>query len=86
MKKNMSKLCAVMVLCLGSINSAYAGSGNGFNWCSIFPFSLLPWCSAPTPPTKPTAAPEVDPASAVSALVLLAGGLAVLRGRSLKKK
>lgn len=32
----------------------------------------------------PVAAPEIDPASAVSALTLLAGGLAVVRGR--KKK
>ncbi len=29
----------------------------------------------------PAAAPEIDPASAVSALTLLAGGLAVIRGR-----
>jgi hypothetical protein len=28
-----------------------------------------------------TAAPEIDPASAISALTLLAGGLAVVRGR-----
>jgi hypothetical protein len=28
-----------------------------------------------------TAAPEIDPASAISALTLLAGGLAVIRGR-----
>ena len=34
-------------------------------------------------PSKPhtTAAPEIDPAGALSALTLLAGGLAVLRGR-----
>jgi hypothetical protein len=31
------------------------------------------------------AAPEIDPASAVSALTLLAGGLAVLRGRRGRK-
>jgi hypothetical protein len=29
----------------------------------------------------PVAAPEIDPASAVSALTLLVGGLAVVRGR-----
>ena len=28
-----------------------------------------------------TAAPEIDPASAISALTLLAGGLAIYRGR-----
>jgi hypothetical protein len=32
-----------------------------------------------------TAAPEIDPASAMSALTLLAGGLLVLRGRGNKK-
>jgi hypothetical protein len=30
------------------------------------------------------AAPEIDPASAITALTLLAGGLAVIRGRRLK--
>jgi hypothetical protein len=32
-------------------------------------------------PPKPMAAPEIDPAGAMSAFTLLAGGLAVLRGR-----
>jgi hypothetical protein len=31
-----------------------------------------------------TSAPEIDPASAISALTLLAGGLAVIRGRRRK--
>lgn len=34
---------------------------------------------------RPAAAPEIDPASAFSGLTLLAGGLAVLRGRRAKK-
>jgi hypothetical protein len=33
----------------------------------------------------PVAAPEIDPASAFSALTLLAGGLAAIRGRKSKK-
>jgi hypothetical protein len=33
----------------------------------------------------PLAAPEIDPAGAMSGLTLLLGGLAVLRGRGLKK-
>jgi|HubBroStandDraft_4_1064222.scaffolds.fasta_scaffold41186_2 hypothetical protein len=33
----------------------------------------------------PVAAPEIDPAAAGSALTLLAGGLAVVRGRRRKK-
>ena len=32
-------------------------------------------------PTGPAAAPEIDPAGAMSAMTLLAGGLAVLVGR-----
>jgi hypothetical protein len=36
--------------------------------------------SHPNKPT-PTAAPEIDPAGAMGAFTLLAGGLAVLRGR-----
>jgi hypothetical protein len=34
-----------------------------------------------TPPGHSMAAPEIDPAGAMSAFTLLAGGLAVLRGR-----
>jgi hypothetical protein len=33
---------------------------------------------------SPVAAPEIDPASAFSALTLLAGGLAAIRGRKSK--
>jgi hypothetical protein len=35
----------------------------------------------PPPPPHSMAAPEIDPAGAMSAFTLLAGGLAVLRGR-----
>jgi hypothetical protein len=34
-----------------------------------------------TDPATPAAAPEIDPASAISAFTLLAGGLTVIRGR-----
>ncbi len=37
-------------------------------------------------PVTPVAAPEIDPASAVSGLTLLLGGLAVYRGRRAPKK
>lgn len=37
------------------------------------------------PPGGPTAAPEIDPAEALGALTLLAGGLAVIRARYRKK-
>jgi hypothetical protein len=35
----------------------------------------------PRPVPVPISAPEIDPASAIAGLTLLAGGLAVLRGR-----
>lgn len=37
-------------------------------------------------PAHPMTAPEVDPAGALTALTLLAGSLAVLRGRTAKKQ
>lgn len=36
-------------------------------------------------PKHPVAAPEIDPASALSGLTLLAGGLLVIRGRRAQK-
>ena len=75
-----TKLFAILVLSVGCVSSVYADSA----------FSCLPilqWLGLCTPGhTGPVAAPEIDPASAISALALLAGGLAVLRGRGLKKK
>lgn len=37
------------------------------------------------PTTVPLSAPEIDPASALSGLTLLLGGLAVVRGRRARK-
>jgi hypothetical protein len=39
----------------------------------------------PGPTAVPLKAPEIDPASALSALTLLLGGLAVVRGRRVRK-
>jgi hypothetical protein len=74
-----TKLFAILVLSVGCVSSVYADSGSCFQilWFTI----CIPGHSG-----GPTPAPEIDPASAMSALALLAGGLAVLRGRSLKKK
>ncbi len=50
-------------------------------------FQLVPWLQPvciPTFPSQPpsrTQAPEIDPASAMAGLTMLAGGIAVLRGR-----
>jgi hypothetical protein len=56
---------------------------------TAFAFAIAP--PHGTPPGNgghggsPVAAPEIDPASAFSALTLLAGGLAAIRGRKSKK-
>jgi hypothetical protein len=76
-----TKLFAILVLSVGCVSSVYADTGSSCLWF----LELLHLCT-PGGHGVPTPAPEIDPASAMSALALLAGGLAVLRGRSLKKK
>jgi hypothetical protein len=74
----MSKLVVALIISFGSITAVQAEP------------SCPPWlqwlCGNPGHGGKPVKAPEVDPASAMGALTLLVGGLAVLRGRSVKKK
>jgi LPXTG-motif cell wall-anchored protein len=68
---------AVVLLAMAGVASADAGSG-----CLQFAF-LSRFCQAgPNPGT--VSAPEIDPASAMAGLTMLAGGLAVLRGRRKK--
>jgi hypothetical protein len=43
------------------------------------------WCPPGPTNAPPAKTPEIDPASAMAGLTLLAGGLAVLRGRRSKK-
>jgi hypothetical protein len=74
----MSKLVAVVVLSLCAGTAAYA---NG--WQAR---SHIGWASHARVATSDTmSAPEIDPAGAMAGLTLLAGGLAVLRGRRSKK-
>ena len=47
---------------------------------ACFQFLWFTYCPKPTNPS-PVKAPEIDPASAMAGLTMLAGGLAVLRGR-----
>jgi hypothetical protein len=56
---------------------ASAGSSGGSNCINFWIFT---WC-APVKNPSPVNAPEIDPASAMAGLTMLAGGLAVLRGR-----
>jgi hypothetical protein len=62
----MHKKLALLILSLGAVAGAQAGS-------------LVPVTIHRAP--SPVAAPEIDPASAMSAFTLLAGGLVLLRGR-----
>jgi len=52
---------------------------------SLFLLASVAVAQATIPVIGPTSAPEIDPAGAVSALTLLAGGLAVVRSRFSKK-
>lgn len=60
---------------------ASASNGGGSQQC--FQILWFPVCfpSSPSSPSSPVKAPEIDPASAMAGLTMLAGGLAVLRGR-----
>ncbi len=73
----MLKLAKILVMLLLTTSAAHALT------------TLPPWLSNPhgNPSSPPTAvsAPEISAVGAVSALTLLVGGLAVLRGRRTKK-
>ncbi len=75
----MAKFFAVLVLSLGSITAANADSG-----CPLL-LQFFHLCGGTPPPVKPVRAPEIDPAGAVNGLMLLAGGLMVLRGRRTRR-
>jgi len=76
----MHKIAAALVLTLGMASGAFAFGP---------PFPPPPPPPPPTwwgPPPPVHRAPEIDPVGAVAGLTLLAGGLAVLRGRRARKK
>jgi hypothetical protein len=75
----MSKSLALLILSLGALSSAQAMSlvrGNHHEHDRDPPAA-----SPASPASDPAAAPEIDPASAMSAFTLLAGGLVLIRGR-----
>ena len=66
---------ALVLMTMAGVASARDG---GSDKClQILWFSFCPPSSNPSP----VKAPEIDPASAMAGLTMLAGGLAVLRGR-----
>lgn len=72
----MSKLIATVVL------SMIAGSAvAAARWTATEHY----WSISDKAAATPISAPEIDPASSLTALTLLAGGLAVLRGRRNRK-
>ena len=75
----MSKVVAVVALSLCFGTAAYA---NNWQAQSHIGFASHARVAAAS---DPTATPEIDPAGAMAGLTLLAGGLAVLRGRRSKK-
>jgi len=74
---------AVVMFALAGVASADARGGGGFGFGCIDLGFIEINCKAP-PKTGPASAPEIDPASAMAGLTMLAGGLAVLRGRRKK--
>lgn len=66
---------ALMLMTMAGVASASGGSSEQ---C----YQILWWnVCFPTASPSPVKAPEIDPASAMAGLTMLAGGLAVLRGR-----
>ena len=68
----MRKTLITLALSFGLVGVSQASI-----WDILFP--------QPKPKVPVYQAPEIDPASAMSALTLLAGGLAIVRGRRIKK-
>jgi hypothetical protein len=74
--KSITKVAATLILCsVAGMASAGGGRGGWHGGGGGWPGGGY------NPPKPPYAAPEIDPASAGSALTLLLGGLAVLRSR-----
>ncbi|HEX3836955.1 MAG TPA: hypothetical protein VHW25_08355 [Steroidobacteraceae bacterium] len=79
----MSKVLSVLLLSLAATSAAnafstrHAGNHEALNRDSGTKVTT----AAATGSTDVAAAPEIDPAGAMSAFTLLAGGLVVLRGR-----
>ena len=73
------KISLALVLATMTGMASASSGGSGEKCIQILWFTL---CSAQNP--APVKAPEIDPASAMVGLTMLAGGLAVLRGRRKK--
>jgi hypothetical protein len=82
----MSKVLTVMALSLLATTAANAMSGRPHSTYHAAAVSNHQTQKDASDPAAPPAAPEIDPGSAISAFTLLAGGLAVIRGRRAASK
>ena len=80
----VEKICCAALLTMIA-GAASASSGGDCTTFLIFEICKPSGPSYPGNPGGSVKAPEIDPASAMAGLTLMAGGLAVLRGRRTKK-
>lgn len=77
----MSKVLTLVALSLLASTAANAMSSRPHSSYHAVDHQTGTSKDATDPAATPAAAPEIDPGSAISAFTLLAGGLAVIRGR-----
>ena len=84
----MSKVLTILALSLGVATAANAGSSRPhYTYASVNRQSQTSQTVTTNATSEAvTAAPEIDPAGALSAFTLLIGGLAVVRGRRVALK
>lgn len=83
MSKVLAKAIGVLALSVGLGSAAFAGQWAPIRHSGIWAAHDFAGGNGSTSMTA--AAPEIDPAGALSALTLLLGGLAVVRGSRSKK-
>ncbi|HTT05512.1 MAG TPA: hypothetical protein VMF64_09500 [Steroidobacteraceae bacterium] len=83
MRKVVIEAIGVLALSLGAASAASAAQWAGAAHYGFQAAAHTNW--ATTQSTSATSAPEIDPAGALSGLTLLLGGLAIVRGRRLRK-
>jgi hypothetical protein len=83
MRKVMAGAIGVLALSLGAASVASASSWTVAAHDGFQVAAHTNWATTQT--SSATSAPEIDPAGALSGLTLLLGGLAIVRGRRIKK-
>jgi hypothetical protein len=78
----LKKVAGVLILSLGAMTAANASP---VQYVPKHTFLWFYGMSRNPDVKKPMVAPEIDPASALSGMTLLLGGLAVVRGRRAQK-